>query len=332
MHVMPPKQRISQRVQVAGDDFKSGQTKIKSVLVDYLVSAGIKVSSIVSYNHLGNNDGKNLSAPEQFRSKEISKSNVVDDMVLSNGLLCVSKNIPRYSSHVAFADTPRTSTPITLSSSNTCLTSVTASGRWMNTQAKSSWGERTLSSCTTLAKTRCLPPLSSSTFASWPSCVSASRTCSAASHACSHAYSVRHLTSCSLRSYNTPDMPAGSFQKVCPPPPPCSRASLTAPLQFHPVNSILSYLLKAPNVPPLVSLGALHADARCRCRRALPSSTRSPGSARASRTCSRRALDWPQRTTWRSSTGASGDGGHAGANDLCSIRGVSLISSIVNTS
>ena len=75
--------------QVAGDDFKSGQTKIKSVLVDYLVSAGIKVSSIVSYNHLGNNDGKNLSAPEQFRSKEISKSNVVDDMVLSNGLLCV---------------------------------------------------------------------------------------------------------------------------------------------------------------------------------------------------------------------------------------------------
>jgi myo-inositol-1-phosphate synthase len=74
---------------VAGDDFKSGQTKIKSVLVDYLVSAGIKVSSIVSYNHLGNNDGKNLSAPEQFRSKEISKSNVVDDMVLSNGLLYV---------------------------------------------------------------------------------------------------------------------------------------------------------------------------------------------------------------------------------------------------
>lgn len=28
--------------------------------------------SIVSYNHLGNNDGKNLSAPKQFRSKEVS--------------------------------------------------------------------------------------------------------------------------------------------------------------------------------------------------------------------------------------------------------------------
>merc|ERR1711975_100295 len=35
----------------------------------------------------GNNDGKNLSAPACFRSKEISKSNVVDDMVDSNRIL-----------------------------------------------------------------------------------------------------------------------------------------------------------------------------------------------------------------------------------------------------
>lgn len=74
-------------VFIAGDDFKSGQTKIKSVLVDFLVGAGLKPTSIVSYNHLGNNDGKNLSAPKQFRSKEISKSNVVDDMVSSNRVL-----------------------------------------------------------------------------------------------------------------------------------------------------------------------------------------------------------------------------------------------------
>lgn len=59
------------RVFIAGDDFKSGQTKLKSVLVDFLVGAGIKPVSIVSYNHLGNNDGKNLSAPLQFRSKEV---------------------------------------------------------------------------------------------------------------------------------------------------------------------------------------------------------------------------------------------------------------------
>lgn len=74
-------------VHIAGDDFKSGQTKLKSVLVDFLVSAGIKPVSIVSYNHLGNNDGYNLSAPQQFRSKEISKSNVVDDIVQSNSIL-----------------------------------------------------------------------------------------------------------------------------------------------------------------------------------------------------------------------------------------------------
>jgi myo-inositol-1-phosphate synthase len=74
-------------VYIGGDDFKSGQTKMKSVLVDFLVGAGIKPTAIVSYNHLGNNDGKNLSAPEQFRSKEISKSNVVDDMVESNPIL-----------------------------------------------------------------------------------------------------------------------------------------------------------------------------------------------------------------------------------------------------
>jgi myo-inositol-1-phosphate synthase len=75
------------KVSIGGDDFKSGQTKMKSVLVDFLISAGIKPTSIVSYNHLGNNDGKNLSAPQQFRSKEISKSNVVDDMVASNQIL-----------------------------------------------------------------------------------------------------------------------------------------------------------------------------------------------------------------------------------------------------
>lgn len=72
---------------IGGDDFKSGQTKMKSALVDFLINAGIKLTSIASYNHLGNNDGKNLSSQKQFRSKEISKSNVVDDMVAANSVL-----------------------------------------------------------------------------------------------------------------------------------------------------------------------------------------------------------------------------------------------------
>eukprot|EP00835_Amoeboradix_gromovi_P000897 NODE_34_length_31639_cov_0.254375.p3 type:complete len:510 gc:universal NODE_34_length_31639_cov_0.254375:4465-5994(+) len=72
---------------VAGSDFKSGQTKMKSVLTEFLINAGIKPLAITSYNHLGNNDGYNLSQYEQFKSKEISKSNVVDDMISSNPLL-----------------------------------------------------------------------------------------------------------------------------------------------------------------------------------------------------------------------------------------------------
>lgn len=83
-----------ERVYIGGDDFKSGQTKIKSVLVDFLVNAGIKPLSIASYNHLGNNDGHNLSAPQQFRSKEISKSNVVDDMVAANNILYAKNEHP----------------------------------------------------------------------------------------------------------------------------------------------------------------------------------------------------------------------------------------------
>jgi myo-inositol-1-phosphate synthase len=75
------------RVFLAGDDFKTGQTKLKSVLIDFLISAGIKPLSVVSYNHLGNSDGLNLSAPDQFKSKEISKASVIDDAVSANGIL-----------------------------------------------------------------------------------------------------------------------------------------------------------------------------------------------------------------------------------------------------
>jgi len=72
---------------IGGDDFKSGQTKLKSVLAQFLVDAGIKPISIASYNHLGNNDGFNLSSNEQFKSKEISKGSVIDDIVESNSIL-----------------------------------------------------------------------------------------------------------------------------------------------------------------------------------------------------------------------------------------------------
>lgn len=47
---------------LVGNDFKTGQTKFKTAFMDFLIGAGIKPKSCVSYNHLGNNDGKNLSS------------------------------------------------------------------------------------------------------------------------------------------------------------------------------------------------------------------------------------------------------------------------------
>lgn len=43
---------------------------------------------------LGNNDGLNLSAPFQFRSKEISKSGVIDDIIASNQILYENSTTP----------------------------------------------------------------------------------------------------------------------------------------------------------------------------------------------------------------------------------------------
>jgi myo-inositol-1-phosphate synthase len=85
---------LTHKVFIGGNDFKSGQTKLKSTLVDFLISAGIKPESIVSYNHLGNNDGCNLSEQKQFKSKQLSKSNVIDDLVGSNQILFPGKNKP----------------------------------------------------------------------------------------------------------------------------------------------------------------------------------------------------------------------------------------------
>ena len=72
---------------IMGDDFKTGQTKLKSVMADFLVNSGLKMTAIASYNHLGNNDGKNLDFERCFRSKQISKSGVIDDIIGRNPVL-----------------------------------------------------------------------------------------------------------------------------------------------------------------------------------------------------------------------------------------------------
>jgi len=72
---------------IAGSDFKSGQTRFKTVMSDFLIGSGIRLASCVSYNHLGNNDGKNLQEDKCFQSKKISKSGVLDDAVSGNRVL-----------------------------------------------------------------------------------------------------------------------------------------------------------------------------------------------------------------------------------------------------
>ena len=54
---------------------------------DFLIGSGIRIASCVSYNHLGNNDGKNLSEDKCFQSKKISKAGVLDDAMEGNKIL-----------------------------------------------------------------------------------------------------------------------------------------------------------------------------------------------------------------------------------------------------
>ena len=83
---------IKNNVFILGDDFKSGQIKFKTTMAEFLVSAGIKQLSIVSYNHVGNNDGFNRSSKKQFKSKESSKSSCVDDILGSIQTLYTNKD------------------------------------------------------------------------------------------------------------------------------------------------------------------------------------------------------------------------------------------------
>lgn len=81
-----------------GNDFKTGQTKFKTSFIDFLTGAGIKPKSCVSYNHLGNNDGKNLASEKQFKSKEASKSECIKDL-LDNSLLYDPRKPEEYPDH-----------------------------------------------------------------------------------------------------------------------------------------------------------------------------------------------------------------------------------------
>jgi len=66
------------RVPIAGSDFKTGQTLMKTVIAPGLKARMLGLRGWFSTNILGNRDGEVLDDADSFRAKEISKSGVLD--------------------------------------------------------------------------------------------------------------------------------------------------------------------------------------------------------------------------------------------------------------
>ena len=68
-------------VPIAGKDFKTGQTLMKTILAPGLKARLLGIDGWFSTNILGNRDGEVLDDPESFRSKEVSKLGVLEQML-----------------------------------------------------------------------------------------------------------------------------------------------------------------------------------------------------------------------------------------------------------
>ncbi len=71
----------SRGVPIAGKDFKTGQTLMKTMLAPGFKARMLGLRGWYSTNILGNRDGEVLDAPENFRSKEVSKLGVLDTIL-----------------------------------------------------------------------------------------------------------------------------------------------------------------------------------------------------------------------------------------------------------
>ena len=67
-------------IAIAGKDYKTGQTFMKTLIAPGLKARLLGVSGWFSTNILGNRDGEVLDDPESFKSKEVSKSAVLDQI------------------------------------------------------------------------------------------------------------------------------------------------------------------------------------------------------------------------------------------------------------
>ncbi len=71
----------SNGVPIAGKDFKSGQTLMKTVLAPMLKARMLGLQGWYSTNILGNRDGEVLDDPDSFRTKEESKLGVLEHIL-----------------------------------------------------------------------------------------------------------------------------------------------------------------------------------------------------------------------------------------------------------
>ncbi|HEY8038624.1 MAG TPA: inositol-3-phosphate synthase [Polyangiaceae bacterium] len=69
------------RVPVAGKDFKTGQTLMKTILAPGFKARMLGLAGWYSTNILGNRDGEVLDDPESFRTKEVSKLGVLEHIL-----------------------------------------------------------------------------------------------------------------------------------------------------------------------------------------------------------------------------------------------------------
>lgn len=65
---------------IAGKDFKTGQTLMKTIVAPGLHARALGVRGWFSTNILGNRDGYVLDNPENFKTKEVSKLSVLDEI------------------------------------------------------------------------------------------------------------------------------------------------------------------------------------------------------------------------------------------------------------
>jgi len=66
---------------IGGKDFKTGQTLMKTILAPGLQARSLGINGWFSTNILGNRDGYVLDEPDNFKTKEVSKLGVLEDIL-----------------------------------------------------------------------------------------------------------------------------------------------------------------------------------------------------------------------------------------------------------